>query len=253
MAVEADYVYSQGRDEKDVIDNVNLTFNPATGANYPFSDRAKRPYPGLGRRLDERPHGAVRVSRAADRVSPSGSAIAGRRSATYTLSGLWNADSQPFSGLEPVPFADAPDLGGEWGLSADDQRHRAGVQRHLAGRQRLPGERAALSSAPGIRQATNYGGDLPQHRRDHRHSVCARTARSSHRNSLIAPAQNRTDLRVQQRIPLRGRMSIDAIAEVFNVFNRPNYGIGTQENNAQYLTFVSAQTRTAQLGFRLTF
>ena len=38
MSVEADYVYSQGRHEKDVIDNVNLTFNPATGANYPFSD-----------------------------------------------------------------------------------------------------------------------------------------------------------------------------------------------------------------------
>ena len=36
MAVEADYVYSQGRDEKDVVDNINLTFNPATGANYPF-------------------------------------------------------------------------------------------------------------------------------------------------------------------------------------------------------------------------
>ena len=30
----------QGRDEKDVIDNVNLTFNPATGANYPAADRA---------------------------------------------------------------------------------------------------------------------------------------------------------------------------------------------------------------------
>ena len=37
MAFEADYVYSQGRHEKDIIDNVNLTFNPATGANYPFS------------------------------------------------------------------------------------------------------------------------------------------------------------------------------------------------------------------------
>ena len=58
---------------------------------------------------------------------------------------------------------------------------------------------------------------------------------------------------MQQRIPLHGRMSFDAIAEVFNLFNRPNYGIGTQENNAQYLTFVSAQTRTAQVGFRFTF
>ena len=72
-------------------------------------------------------------------------------------------------------------------------------------------------------------------------------------NSLIAPAQNRTDLRLQQRIPLHGRASIDAIADVFNVFNRPNFGIGTVENNVQYLQNVTAQTRTAQFGFRLTF
>ena len=73
------------------------------------------------------------------------------------------------------------------------------------------------------------------------------------RNSLIAPAQNRTDLRLQQRIPLHGRASIDAIAEVFNIFNRANFGIGTVENNAQYLQNVTAQTRTMQFGFRLTF
>ena len=45
---EADYVYSKGRDEKDVVDNINLTFNPATGANYPSSNRALRPYPDWG-------------------------------------------------------------------------------------------------------------------------------------------------------------------------------------------------------------
>jgi hypothetical protein len=40
----------------------------------------------------------------------------------------------------------------------------------------------------------------------------------------------------------------------FNVFDRPNYGIGTQESTvAQYLQFVTAQTRTVQLGFRLTY
>ena len=49
-------------------------------------------------------------------------------------------------------------------------------------------------------------------------------------------------------------MSIDAIAELFDAFNRPNFGIGTQESTpAQYLQNVSAQTRTAQFGFRITF
>lgn len=73
-------------------------------------------------------------------------------------------------------------------------------------------------------------------------------------NGIIAPAQNRTDVRVQQRIPLPGRLSIDAIAEVFNTFNRPNYDIGTQENTpSQFLQPINAQYRSAQVGFRLTF
>ena len=42
ISVEVDYVYSKGSDEKDVIDNVNLSYNPATGANYPFSDGGGR-------------------------------------------------------------------------------------------------------------------------------------------------------------------------------------------------------------------
>ena len=48
MAFEVDYVYNRGRNEKDIIDNVNLTYNPATGANYPFSDVARRAFPEFG-------------------------------------------------------------------------------------------------------------------------------------------------------------------------------------------------------------
>jgi hypothetical protein len=41
---------------------------------------------------------------------------------------------------------------------------------------------------------------------------------------------------------------------VFNMFNQHNWGIGTQESvPAQYLQHISAQTRTMQFGFRLTF
>ena len=59
---------------------------------------------------------------------------------------------------------------------------------------------------------------------------------------------------MQQRIPLPARSSFDLIADVFNMFNRPNYGIGVQENvPLQYLQPINAQTRTAQFGFRLTF
>ena len=47
MAVEADYVYVGSRDSPRPVP-MNLTFNPATGANYPFSDISRRPYPEWG-------------------------------------------------------------------------------------------------------------------------------------------------------------------------------------------------------------
>jgi hypothetical protein len=69
-----------------------------------------------------------------------------------------------------------------------------------------------------------------------------------------APPQNRTDLRFQQRIPLPGRASIDGIVEFFNIFDRPNWEIGTQESTpGQYLQHTNAQYRSAQVGLRLMF
>ena len=44
------------------------------------------------------------------------------------------------------------------------------------------------------------------------------------RNSFVRDAIHRVDMRLQQRIPLGGRVSIDGIFEVFNVFNRANFG-----------------------------
>ncbi|MBI4887829.1 MAG: TonB-dependent receptor [Acidobacteria bacterium] len=250
MAVEADYVYSQGRDEKDVIDNVNLTFNPATGANYPASDRARRVDPRWG-------NTSMSVHTGRSSYHALQSAFTKRyshrwqASATYTLAGLWNADSFPFSGLKPVSFTTQPDLGGEWGFSQDDQRHRF----VLNGIWQV-GHGFQLSGlhyfGAGNRLATTYGGDL--------RGFGGGSARLRPngtivpRNTLLGPVQNRTDLRVQQRVPLPGGMSIDGIAELFNLFNRTNYTLGiTESQPANYLKPTAGQYRTMQLGFRLSF
>ena len=58
---------------------------------------------------------------------------------------------------------------------------------------------------------------------------------------------------MQQRIPLGIASASISSREAFNVFNRPNWGITTQESSANYLQRTSAQYRTAQLGFRLNF
>src|SRR5262249_43909559 len=48
MAFQVDYVQTNSRNEKSIQDNVNVTFNPATGIPYPYSDVAHRAYPAFG-------------------------------------------------------------------------------------------------------------------------------------------------------------------------------------------------------------
>jgi hypothetical protein len=150
-----------------------------------------------------------------------------------------------------VPFTVQPDLGNEWGLANDDQRHRLvlnGIWQVGKGFQ----VSGLHYFGAGIRSAYSYGGDL-------RNLGTGGTARLRPdgtivaRNDFIQPAQNKTDLRVQQRIPLGGRVAIDGIAEVFNVFNRPNYTLETLESSRSFGQRTTGTYRQAQLGFRLTF
>jgi len=251
MAVEADYVYYRGSFEKDVLDNMNLKFDPATGANLDFRVRSNRPYPDWGV-ISMNVHTARSVYHGLITGFTKRFSNRWQASATYTLAGLWTADSRPFSGLFMVPFPTAPDLGGEYGLSEDDQRHRAvfsGIWQVGHGFQ-LSGFHYL---GAGIRESSNYGGDV----RNTGSTFSGRLRPNGTivpRNSIIAPPQNTTSVRAQQRIPLRGRMAVDVIAEVFNVFNRPNWSIGTEESTpSQYLQHINAQYRSAQVGFRLSF
>jgi hypothetical protein len=251
MSVEADYVYSKGTHEKDVVDNVNLLFNPTTGVNLPFATRANRPQPDWGI-VSMNTHLARSNYHGLQTAFTKRFSNRWQASATYTLSWLYNADTKPFSGLKQVTFDTVPDLGGEYGLSADDQRHRAvfnAIWQVGKGFQ-VSGLHYVLG---GIRQSSNYGQDL----RGTGGGFSQRLRPDGTivpRNAIIAPARNGTDIRVQQRIPLPGRINVDGIAEVFNVFNRPNWGIGTVESQtAQYLQHITAQFRSAQVGFRVTF
>jgi hypothetical protein len=66
-------------------------------------------------------------------------------------------------------------------------------------------------------------------------------------------------MRLQQRIPLFGRMSVDGIFEVFNMFDRANFGSYTlDESSSDFLQpeqndNLAYAPRTLQLGFRVTF
>ena len=250
MAFEADYVYNKGMNEKDIIDNINLTYNPATGANYPFNDLTRRAFPTWGNisllsREGRSSYHGLQTS-FTKRMSNRWQA-----SATYTWSALREADSPPFSGLAPVGFATQPDMGGEWAFSEADQRHRAvfnGIW-EVGGGFQVSG---LLYHGSGIRSDTSYGGDL-------RNTGAAFSARLRPdgtivpKNSFIQPNENRVDVRLQQRIPLGGGAAIDAIAEVFNLMNAANFNMITEESRSDYGQPSSGQIRSMQFGFRVTF
>ena len=175
-------------------------------------------------------------------------------SATYTLSGFWAAESRPFSGLYIVPFPTAPDLGGEWGLSEDDQRHRAVVQRHLAGGPRLPGERASIIWAPASGDASNYGGDL--------RNTGATFSGRLRPDGTIVPLQRRSLLRRRigpicgcssgSRCPAACR-SMASWKSSTSSTGRTGPSAPRRASVRSILQHTNAQYRSAQVGFRLTF
>jgi hypothetical protein len=253
MAFEADYIHTKGTGEKDTLDNVNLAYNPATGANIPYAatgpNRAFLPWPDMGI-VSMIPHAAESELRSVQTAFTKRMSNRWQASATYTLSWFYNRGNQPFSGLTQVPFEVQPDLGNEWGLSADDQRHRMVLNGIWAVGRGFQVSAIHFTLA-GIRSAGSFGGDL----RGIGGGGEARLRANGTivpRNDFIQPAQNKTDIRVQQRIPL-GRVAVDVIGEVFNAFNRPNWGVQTQESAANFGQRTSAQFRTAQVGFRVTF
>jgi hypothetical protein len=251
IGIEADYAYTGTR--RDVYTrNLNLSYNPATGANYPFNDISHLPYPNFGLVPTYYSDGWSNYH-ALQTAFTKRFRSNWQASATYTLSGYWDANGAP-----DVGFTVAPDLGGEYTLAAGDQRHRAvfnGIWELPHGLQ-LSG---LYFFGSGLRYATSYGGDL-------RGVGTAGTGRLRPdgtivaRNSFVGLPIHRVDLRVQQRMPLFGRSTIDGIFEVFNLFNHANYGSYTtveslgasygkpsQNSNAAY------QPRMLQLGFRFAF
>jgi len=79
------------------------------------------------------------------------------------------------------------------------------------------------------------------------------------RNSFIGNPIHRVEMRLLQRVPLHGKANLAGSLEVFNLFNRKNFGIyDLTETSGTFLqpqpsANLSYAPRTVQLGFRLTF
>jgi hypothetical protein len=270
MAFEADYAYGGRRGTRGDLP-ANITYNPDTGVNYPFSDISRRAFPEWGFVSLTVPGGRINSHALQTAVTKRFSA-GWQASGTYTLAGLWDAGPRPIqwngSQFETVPFPTAPDLGGEYSLGVGDQRHRAVVN----GIWQLP-YRLQLSGlyffGSGERHTTRYGTDLRQIGATRPGEYRLRPDGTIvPRNSFVGKPIHRVDLRVQRRFPLGGRAGIDGMLEIFNAFNHANYGsytglvgvgfAGGGEVLRNYKqpaqsTNVAFAPRTLQLGFRFAF
>ena len=253
-SVEADYVFTGSRHDGGTA-NVNLTYDPATGTNYPFADRARRAYPDWGTVsmiiTEGRSNYQALQTAFTKRMSNHWQA-----SGTYSLSTLKDADLAAYSGLNPVPFPVPKDLGGEYGLAVSDQRHRAVMN----GIWELP-HSFQLSGlyfyGSGMRFATTAGTDRRNTGASNGRLRADGTIIS--RNNFIGHPLHRVDLRLQREFRLVSRTHIDGVLEVFNLFNHANYGSYVTAESARNFGAPSAvqnvayYPRTVQLGFRLIF
>jgi hypothetical protein len=256
MAIEADYVNTKSRNEKSIQDNVNVTFNPDTGIPYPYSNVSRRAFPLYGvvgmfpmtGRSDYHGLQTHFTKRMSHRWQGS---------LTYTLSGLWDQDPAPISGVAEVPFPVARDIGGERSFAETDQRHRLvfnGVWQIGYGLQ-LSG---IYFYGSGQRTQATCGCDA--------RGLQITSVDRLRQDGTIIPREafvfdpiHRVDMRLQERVPVHGHATVGGYVEVFNVFNRVNYGAyETRETSAQYgqpqpSTNLSYAPRTVQVGFRVTY
>jgi hypothetical protein len=249
--VQADYVFTGARADF-LARNVNLAYNPATGVNYPFSDRAHLPYPAFGVVTQNFPEGYSNYHALQTAVTRRlGQGWQG--SATYTLAYFRDGRISPAPEVTNL----APDLGADHGLGATDQRHRAvfnGIWQMKYGFQ-LSG---IYFYGSGERLATTYGGDT-RLTGDSRGNRLRPNGTIVPRNNFVGKPIHRVDTRIQKRFALRSRVKLDGIAEVFNVLNHANFGsYVTQENNSGYgkptqNNNIGYQARTVQFGFRAAF
>jgi len=277
MSIEANYVYTGGRLEENSV-NANLSYNPATGANYSFTDISRRPFPEWGLVNIELLEGRSNYH-AGDFTFTKRYSNRWQATATYTISSFkdvaplrdqWYLGSNGVVARRPIGFPLASDLGGEYGYGGQytaggfgtggDQRHRAvvnGVWEVGAGVQ----VSGIYFFGSGMRFVTTTGVD----RRNEGVGAAAPSLRLRAdgsilpRNGIVGKPIHRVDMRVQKRLPIAGRLSVDGILEAFNLFNRENYGSyvvnesSPAYGNPSFNANVAYQPRMLQLGFRLGF
>lgn len=254
MSLQADYIWTAGRNEQYLL-NTNLSYDPATGTPYPFSDVSRRPFPSWGI-VQQALSGGQSNYHGLETAFSRRMTSRWQASATYTLADFTDYTPPPFSGRSQVSFPVPRDLGNEWAPAEGAQKHRAVFNSIVE-----PGFGFQISGlyhfGSGQRFLTNYGGDL---RNSGNFSLRMRPDGTIvPRTDIVGRPIHRMDVRVIRRFNVWGRATLEGSLEVFNVFNHANYGsyVTTESSpfygQPQQNIGAAFQPRSAQLGFRLVF
>jgi hypothetical protein len=240
--------------------NINLTYNPATGVNYPFTDPAHRAYPGWSivsmEFNDSNSHYRGLEAGFVKRMSHHWQA-----SASYTLQYIYQQEIVPLNpgcqypatapGVCNVPLTLAPDLPqGNWYLTGA-QKNRVvlnGIWQAPFGFQLggiyLYGDNGYSTTTPGVdvRQANTTAGRLNT------------DGTIIPRNNFKNDPTSKVDVRIQRGFKLTPTKRIDFSAEAFNLFNHSTYAFVTNQASRSFGGISTANlSRTVQLGVRVAF
>jgi hypothetical protein len=273
QAITADWVSIANR-AQEVSTDVNLAFNLATGAPYPFSDTAHRVVPGFDSVVEDLTSGRDRYH-GVDLSWTKRMSQHWQAAATYSLNYQWNWQHiQPAPGCQYLwtfsaagqPQCDVsitlhPSLRDEW-YRAGDQVKRAtfnGIWEAPAGVQLsglyFYGDNGKSTPQAGVDPLSISSG-IPSQGTGGRLRADGSLIP---RNSFDRLSIHRVDLRLQREFKLAAHARITGMFEVFNVFNRENFNTFViNERSPIYRSpqvdkNVAYQPRVVQLGFRASF
>jgi hypothetical protein len=209
----------------------------------------------------------------------------------YNFSGIWDTSGRPCQTVreatpgagvtcEEITFELLPDVAGEYTLASTDQRHRGVVNAiwdvgkgfqvsglYFYGSGSRTGVSCGSCGTRDISGSSSGTRRLPDNSRNAQLEALFGEPLTQQpdgtwlipRNRFVGDPIHRVDMRLQQRIGLGGRRSVDAIFEVFNLFDRANFGSYT--TNVDSPTFgqptsnanIAYAPLSLQLGFRFLF
>ena len=264
LSFEANFLYTGGRGEE-ISTQGNLTYNPATGANYPFQDVARRATPEYGTVNYEYLAGTSNYY-GADFTLTKRYSDNWQLTASYTAAWFkdrlparaeWVVGSEGYIIQRPVGFTLARDLGNEYTYAASDQRGRATLNGIWDIGKGLQLSGIYFYASGEARQAIS-GSDL-RNEGSQSEQRLRRDGTIIDRNAYQSDPIQRVDMRLQQRIPLGGSVTVDGMFEVFNLLNHDNFGsYQTNESNRNFgnpepNSNIAYLPRVLQLGLRLAF